>query len=134
MIDIGSKQTSLSTLPCQINLLLPLELKALPFLIFMHLTHKTHIIHVYHVLNSFHTLKHFVANLSPPYTTQNSDLFVTHQEDFNMHTGQPNPQYKIKEYISGKIVLDFTTKHYVFPALNVSSNFATIDYDAQINT
>ena len=40
----------------------------------------------------------------------------------------------MKEYISGKIVLDSTTKHYVFPALNVSNNFATIDYDAHINT
>ena len=31
-------------------------------------------------------------------------------------------------------MLDSTTQHYVFPALNVSNNFATIDYDAHINT
>ena len=51
-----------------------------------------------------------------------------------MHTRQLYPQSLIYEYISGKIVLDSTTKHYVFPALNVSNNFATIDYDAHINT
>ena len=28
----------------------------------------------------------------PLYSTQYSDLFVTYQERFNMHTGQPNPQ------------------------------------------
>ena len=46
------------------KLILPLESKALPFQIFMHLTVKPHITQVYHVLNSFHTLKHFVANLN----------------------------------------------------------------------
>ena len=51
-----------------------------------------------------------------------------------MHTGQPNPQSIINEYISGKIVLDSTTKYYVFPAIKVSNNFATIDYDAHIKT
>ena len=54
-----------------------------------------------------------------------------------MHTGQPNPQSIInsgKECISGKTGLDPTTKHYVFPALNVSNNFVTNDYDAHINT
>ena len=50
-----------------------------------------------------------------------------------MHTGQPIPQSRIKEYISGKTLLDSTTKHYVFSALNVSNNFATIDYDDHIN-
>ena len=67
------------------------------------------------------------------YTTQYSDLFVTYQEGFNMHTGQPNPQSTINECISGKIVLDTTTKHYVFPVLNVSNNFANIDYVAHNN-
>ena len=51
-----------------------------------------------------------------------------------MHTGQPNPQPIINEYISGKILFDSTTKHYVFPARNVSNNFVTIDYDAHIIT
>ena len=51
-----------------------------------------------------------------------------------MHTGQPNPHSIIDEYISGKIVLDTSNNKFVFPALNVSNNFATIDYDAHINT
>ena len=51
-----------------------------------------------------------------------------------MHTGQPNPHSMIDEYISGKIVLDTSNNKFIFPALNVSNNFATIDYDAHINT
>ena len=51
-----------------------------------------------------------------------------------MHTGQPNRQSIRNEYTSGKIVLDSSTKHYVFPALNVSNNFATNDYDKHNNT
>ena len=47
-----------------------------------------------------------------------------------MQTGQPNPHSMIDEYISGKIVLDTSNNKFVFPALNVSTNFATIDYDA----
>ena len=51
-----------------------------------------------------------------------------------MHTGQPNPHYMIDEYISGKIVLDTSNNKFIFPALNVSNIFATIDYDAHKNT
>ena len=51
-----------------------------------------------------------------------------------MHTGQPNPHSMIDKYISRKIVLDTSTNKFVFPALNVSNNFATIDYDAHLNT
>ena len=51
-----------------------------------------------------------------------------------MHTGQPNPHSMIDEYISGKIVLESSNNKFVYPALNVSNNFATIDYDALINT
>ena len=43
-----------------------------------------------------------------------------------MHTGQPNPQSIINENISGKIVLDSSSNKFIFPALNVSNNFATI--------
>ena len=50
-----------------------------------------------------------------------------------MHTGQPNPHSMTDEYISGKIVLDTSNNQFIFPALNVSNNFATIDYDAHIN-
>ena len=51
-----------------------------------------------------------------------------------MHTGQPNPHSLIDEYISGKIVLDTSNNKFIFSALNVSNNFATIDYDAHINS
>ena len=51
-----------------------------------------------------------------------------------MHTRQPNPQSMNNEYISGEIVLDNSDNKFVFPALNVSNNFATKDYDAHINT
>ena len=51
-----------------------------------------------------------------------------------MHTGQPNPHSMIDEYISGKIELDTSNNNVIFPALNVPNNFATIDYDAHINT
>ena len=76
----------------------------------------------------------FCGNPEPLYSTQNSDLFVTYTEGFNMHTGQPNPTSMINDYISGKIVLNNSNNKYIFPALNVSNNFATIDYDAHINT
>ena len=51
-----------------------------------------------------------------------------------MQTGQPNTHPMVNEYISGKIVLDTITQHCVFPALNISNTFATIDYDAHTNT
>ena len=51
-----------------------------------------------------------------------------------MHTGQPNPQSIINEYISGKVVIHQIHNNYTFPALNVSNNFATFDYDAHIIT
>ena len=76
----------------------------------------------------------FCGKPEPLYSTQYSDLFVTYTERVNLHTGQPNPSSIINEYISGKIVLNNSNNKYVFPALNVSNNFATIDYDAHINT
>ena len=89
----------------------------------------------------------FCGKPKPLYSTQYSDLFVTFTEGFNMHTGQPNPTTSmwstttgqpttsiINEYFSGKIVLNNSNNQYIFPALNVSNNFATKDYDAHINT
>ena len=61
-------------------------------------------------LSRFELFRHtqtFCGKPEPLYTTQS---FVIYQEGFNMHTGQPNPQSIINEYISGKIVLDSTTK------------------------
>ena len=82
----------------------------------------------------FPTAQTFCGTPDPLHSTQYSDLFVTYTDGVNMHTGQPNPHSMIDEYISGKIVLDASNNKSVFPALNVSNNFATIDYDAHINT
>ena len=82
----------------------------------------------------FPTAQTFCGKPDPLYSTQYSDLFVTYTDGFNMHTGQPNPHSMIDEYISGKIVLDTSNNKFIFPALSVSNNFATIDYDAHINT
>ena len=76
----------------------------------------------------------FCGKPDPLYSTRYSDLFVTYTNGFNKHTGQRNPQSIIIEYISGKIVLDNSNNKFIFPASNVSNNFATIDYDAHINT
>ena len=51
-----------------------------------------------------------------------------------MNTGQPNSQYMINKYISGKMLLDKSNNKFIFTALNVLNNFATIDHDAHINT
>ena len=51
-----------------------------------------------------------------------------------MNTGQPKPHSIRDQNISGKIQFDNSNKKYMFPALKISKNFATIDYDAHINT
>ena len=48
----------------------------------------------------------FCGKPEPLYATQNSDLFVTYTNGFNMHTGLPNPHSVINEYFSRKLVLD----------------------------
>ena len=83
---------------------------------------------------AFPTAQTFCGKPDPLYSTQYSDLFGTYTDGFNMHTGQPNPHSMIDEYISDKIVLDTSNNKFIFPALNVSNNFVTIDYDAHINT
>ena len=82
----------------------------------------------------FPTAQTFCGKPDPLPSTQYSDLFVTYTDGFNMQTGQPNPHSMIDGYISGKIVLDTSNNKLIFTALNVSNNFATIDYDAHINT
>ena len=75
------------------------------------------------------------------YTTQYHDLFIIYKEGFNVQTGRPNPlqlsqneQYNqlTTQLISGKLI--HTQDNIRFPALNSSNNFATIDYEAHINT
>ena len=82
----------------------------------------------------FPTAQTFCGKPDPLYSTQYSDLFVTYICGSNMHIGQPNPYSMIDEHISGKVVLDTSNNKFIFPALNISNNFATIDYDAHINT
>ena len=95
-----------------------LALKVQHILMYMLHIDKTQIIIVFQVLKCFQML----------------NLFVTYTDGSNMHTGQAKPQSMNKEYISGKIVLDNSNNKYKFPVLNVSNNFATIGYDAHINT
>ena len=78
----------------------------------------------------FRNVQIFCGKPEPLY----SALCVTYTDCINMHTGQPNPQSINNEYISGKIVLDNSNIKFKFPALNFSDNFATIDYDAHMNT
>ena len=68
-------------------------------------------------LSRFELVPHtqtFFGKPEPLFTTKYSDLFVTYREGFNMPIGQRNLQSIIIEYISGKIVLDSTTKHLFF--------------------
>ena len=67
-------------------------------------------------------------------STQYEDIFVTYLDGFDMNTGQPKPHSIIDQNISGKKQFDSSNKKYIFPALNIANNFATIDYDAHINT
>ena len=51
-----------------------------------------------------------------------------------MNSGQPRPHSIINQRINGQIHIDASNQKYIFPALNISNNFATLDYDAHINT
>ena len=51
-----------------------------------------------------------------------------------MDTGQPKQHSVLDQNFSGKIQFDNSNQKYIFPALKISNNFATIDYDAHINT
>ena len=76
----------------------------------------------------------FCGKPEPLYSTQYDDNFVTYFDGFDMNNGQPRPHSIIDQNISGKIQFDNSNQKYIFPALNVSNNFATQDYDAHINT
>ena len=51
-----------------------------------------------------------------------------------MNNGQPRPHSIIDQNISGRMQFDTSNQNHIFPVLNVSNNFATLDYDAHINT
>ena len=88
-------------------------------------------------LSRFEIFSHvqtFCDKPEPFYATQYSYTFVLYTNGFNIHTGLQNPHSVINEYISRNFDLDPHKNQYVFPALNVSNHFATIDYEAHINT
>ena len=79
--------------------------------------------------------KPFVENQKTQfYSTQYDDIFVTYLDGFEMKIGQLRPHSIIDQNISGRIQFNTSDQKYKFPALNVSNNFATLDYDAHINT
>ena len=72
----------------------------------------------------------FCGKPEPLCSTQYDDIFVTYLDGFDMNNGQPRPHSIIDQNISGRIQFDTSSQKYIFPPLNVSNNFATIDYDA----
>ena len=76
----------------------------------------------------------FCGKPEPLFSTQYEDIFVTYLDGFDMNTGLPKPHSTIDQTVSGNIKYDDSNKRYIFPALNISNNFATLDYDAHINT
>ena len=76
----------------------------------------------------------FCRKPKPLYSTQYDDIFVTYSDGFDNNNGQPKPNSIIDQKISGRMQFDTSNQKYIVPALNVSNNFATLDYDAQINT
>ena len=76
----------------------------------------------------------FCEKPEPLYSTQYDDIFVTYSDGFDMNNGQPRPHSIIDQKVSGKIQFDTSNKKYISPALNVSNNFAILDYHAHINT
>ena len=76
----------------------------------------------------------FCGKPEPLYSAQYDVSFVTYLDGFDMNTGQPEPHSIIDHNISGKTLFDNSNQKYIFPALRISNNFATIDYDAHNNT
>ena len=88
--------------------------------------------------------KSFCNKPSLLHTTQYPDLFVSYTEGFDINTGERKPSIlpqneQFNQYSSeyhkliGKLIED-KDKKYLFPPLNSTNNFATIDYETQINT
>ena len=77
----------------------------------------------------YHIAQTFVGKPEPLYSTQYDDFFIF-LDGFDMNTGQPKPHSIIDQNFSGKIQFDNSNQKYIFPALNISNNFATIEYNA----
>ena len=76
----------------------------------------------------------FCGKPEPLYSSQYDDIFVTYLDGFDMNNGQPRPHSIIDQNISGRKHFHTSNRKYIFPALNVSNNFATLDYDAHTKT
>ena len=76
----------------------------------------------------------FCEKPEPLYSSQFDDIFVTSFDGFDMNNGQLRPHSILDQKISGKKQFDTSNQKYIFTELNVSNNFATLDYDAHINT
>ena len=76
----------------------------------------------------------FCGKPEPLYSTHYDNIFVTYLDGFDMNNGQPRPHSIIDQKISGRIHFDTSKQKYIFPALYVLNTFATLDYDAHINT
>ena len=76
----------------------------------------------------------FCGKLEPLYSTQYDDIFVTYLDGFDMNNGQTRPHSIRDQNISGRIQFDTSNQKYIFPALSVSNEIATLDYNAHINT
>ena len=76
----------------------------------------------------------FCGKPEPLSSTQYEDIFVTYIDGFDMNNGRPRRHSILDQKLSGKIQFDTSNKKYIFPALNISNNFATLDFDAHLNT
>ena len=72
----------------------------------------------------------FCGKSVPLCSTQYDGIFDTYLDGFDMITGQPKPHSIIDQNFSGKVQFDNSNQKYIFPVLNISNNFATIEYDA----
>ena len=75
----------------------------------------------------------FGGKPEPLYSTQYDDIVVTYLDGFDMNIGQPRPHSIVDQKFRGKVNFDTSNQKYILLALNVSNNFATLDYDAHIN-
>ena len=82
----------------------------------------------------------FCNKPTPLYTTQYPDICIKYKEVFNMHAVKRNPlqlhevnnMIDSPQLVSGKLI--HTQNKHLFAALKSSKMFATIDYEALINT
>ena len=83
------------------------------------------------ILKSFLKPNVFCNKPTSLYTKQSLDLFSTYKEGFKLHTGEliPFQKFEDEQYdrLSNQLYLVQIQNKLLFPALNSSNNFATID-------